>query len=176
MDLFLPIFHLQDCTKSSIISSSILYGTTRTAKIQLQKSTTCHTFNNVGCMHVFPRLLRLLPSEKLRTFSLLQGSKMGLARNTLTMDLLWTWLCMTFLRSGNCQFSMQGVLWKSLHVTWQCRGWMCPSALDPLQLWCLKSVCFNGNPWPTSYWGIMVSLGVLSFHKWPNHSIIFLQH
>jgi hypothetical protein len=69
---------------------------------------------------------------------------------------------MTFLRSGNCLFWMQGLLWKSLHVMWKCRGWMSPSALDPLQLWCLNSLCFNGNPWPTSYWRTMVSLGVLS--------------
>jgi hypothetical protein len=38
MDLFLPVFHLQDCTKAflspmcCIISSSIIYGTTWTAK------------------------------------------------------------------------------------------------------------------------------------------------
>jgi len=174
----LPIFHLQDCIKvllspmRTIISSSIIYGTTwTTVKIQLQKMTTCHAIHNVGCMHIFALPLRFLPYGKLRTFSLLQGSQMGF---WLTILLLCTWLYVTFLRSSNCQFRMQGVLSKSLHVMWKCPDWS-PSPLDPLQLQCLNSVCLNGNPWLTSYWRIMPSYVVISFHKWPYHYIIFLQ-
>jgi hypothetical protein len=37
-----------------IISSSIIYGTTWTAKIQLQKSTTCHAINKCR-MHAYLR-------------------------------------------------------------------------------------------------------------------------
>ncbi len=113
----LPISQLQNCTKSlpffhlctmdlfyrffickivlkvflspmcPIISSSIVYGTTWTGKIQLQNSTTCHAINNVGCMHIFARLLRLLRYEKLRTFALLQRSQMGFTPSTVTMYL-----------------------------------------------------------------------------------------
>jgi hypothetical protein len=122
-------------------------------------------------MHIFTLPLRFLPHGKLRTFSLLQGSQMGFG---LTILLLCSWLYVTFLISGNCQFWTQGVLSKSLHVMWNCRGWT-PFPLDPLQLWCLNSVCLDGNPWLTSYWSIMPSYVVISFHKWQNHYIIFLQ-
>jgi hypothetical protein len=44
----------------SIISPSIIYGITSTAKTQLQKITTCHAINNVGGMHIFACPLRLL--------------------------------------------------------------------------------------------------------------------
>ncbi len=155
----------------SIISSSIIYGTTwATVKSSCKRDhLPCHS----QCrMHSY-----LCPSieiskyGKLRTFSLLQGSQMGF---WLTILLLCTWLYMTFLRRSNCQFWMQGVLSKSLHVMWKCWDWT-PSPLDPLQLGCLNSVCLNGNPWLTSYWRIMPSYVVISFHKWPYHYIIFLQ-
>jgi hypothetical protein len=94
MDLFYRFFICKIVLKvflspiRSIISSSIIYGTTwTTVKIQLQKSTTCHAINNVGCMHIFTHPLRFLWYEKLRTFPLLQGSQKGLAHNTLTMYL-----------------------------------------------------------------------------------------
>jgi hypothetical protein len=156
----------------SIISSSIIYRTTwTTVKIQLQNMTTCHAIHNVGCMHIFALPLRFLLYGKLRTFSLLQGSQMGF---WLTILLLCTWLYVTSLRSGNCQFWMQGVLPKSLHVMWKCRSWT-PYTLDPLQLRGLNSVCLNGYLWLTSNWRIMPSYVVISFHKWLNHYIIFLQ-
>ncbi len=88
----------------------------------------------------------------------------------LTILLLWTWLYVTFLRSSNCQLWMQGVLSKSLHVMWKCWD-RTPSPLDPLQLWCLNSVCLNGNPRLTCYLRIMPSYVVISFHKWPYHYI-----
>jgi hypothetical protein len=112
--------------------------------------------------------LRFPPYGKLRTFSLLQGSQMGF---WLTILLLCTWLYVTFLRSSNCQFWMQGVLSKSLHVMWKCQDWT-PSPLDPLQLRCLNS---NGNPWLTSYWRSLPSYVVISFLKWSYHYIIFLE-
>ncbi len=115
--------------------------------------------------------IEISPYGTLRTFSILQGSQMGF---WLTILVLCTWLYVTFLRSGNCQFWMQGVIPKPLHVMWKCRGWT-PYTLDPLQLWRLNSVCLNGNPWLTSYWRIMPSYAVISFRKWLNHYIIFLQ-
>jgi hypothetical protein len=131
----------------SIISSSIVYGTTwTTVKIQLQNMTTCHAINNVGCTHILGCPLRLLPYEKLRTFSRLQRSQISFPHSTVTMHL-------TFLRSGTCQFWMEAVLSKSLHVMWKCWGRKSPSTLDPLQLWCLNSLCPNGNRWPTYFGG-----------------------
>ncbi len=178
MELFYPFFICKIVLKvflspmRSIISSSIIYGTAwTTVKIQLQKMTTCHAIHNLGCMHIFGLPLRFLLYGKLRTFSLLQGSQMGF---WLTILFLCTWLYVTFLKSGNCQFGMQGVLSKSLHVMWKCWDWT-PFPLDPLQLWCLNSVCLNGNLWLTSYWRIMPSYVLISFHKWPHHYIIFLQ-
>jgi hypothetical protein len=119
MDLFYRFFFCNIVLKvflspmRFIISSSIIYGTTwTTVKIQLQKMGTCHAINNIGCMHIFALPLRFLQYGKLRTFSLLQGSQMGF---WLTIILLCTWLYVTFLRSGNCQFWMLGVLSKSFH-------------------------------------------------------------
>jgi len=187
MDLFYRFFICKIVLKvflspiGSINSFSITSGTTwTTVKIQLQKMTTCHAMqmmttchaiHNVGCTHIFALPLRFLPYGKLRTFSLLQGSQMGF---WLAILLLCTWLYVTFLRSGNCQFWMEWVLSKSLHVMWKCWDWT-PSPLDPLQLWCLNSVCLNRNPWLTSYWRIMPSYVVISFYKWSYHYIIFLQ-
>jgi hypothetical protein len=83
MDLFLPIFHLQDYSKSlpfphvKLVTSSIIYGTTWTEKIQLQKSTTCHAINNVRCMDIFAPCIEITTVWEIKDLFSITGIKDG---------------------------------------------------------------------------------------------------
>jgi len=161
MDLFYRFFICKIVLKvflspiRSIISSSIICGTTwTTVKTQLQKSTICHAINNVGCMHIFAHPMRFCTVWEIKDLSSIAGIPEGFGSqySYYVPDFIWP-----SLEGAIASFGCMGCYEKSLHVMWKCWGWMSPSTLDALQLWCLNSVCLNGNPWPTSYWRIMAS-------------------
>ncbi len=83
-------------------------------------------YDHLPCHSQFRMHAYLRPSIEISTvweikdlFSIAGIPDGFLAHNTLTI--YHTWLYVTFLRTDNCQFWMQGAPSKSLHVMWKCQ-------------------------------------------------------